>query len=69
MADVKIGNGAIIAKGSVVTKDVEVYPFYGGIPAKKIKDRFQNVQDRIEHEKMLKKSYLDCKFSFDLLCK
>lgn len=68
MTGVKIGNGAIIALGSVVTKDVEAYSVYGGIPAKKIKDRFQNQQDRIRHEEMLKKTYQDCGFNFNLLC-
>ncbi|WP_051986610.1 CatB-related O-acetyltransferase [Pseudidiomarina atlantica] len=37
---VKIGNGAIIAAGSVVTKDVPDYMIYGGVPAKKIGQRF-----------------------------
>lgn len=35
-----IGDGAIIAAGAVVTKDVPPYSVYGGVPAKKIKDRF-----------------------------
>ena len=33
---VKIGEGAVIASGAVVTKDVEPYTIVGGIPAKKI---------------------------------
>lgn len=66
---VKIGNGAIIALGSVVTKDVEAYSVYGGIPAKKIKDRFQNDQDRLRHDEMLKKTYQDSGFDFKLLPK
>ena len=37
---VTIGDGAIIGAGSLVTKDVPPYEVYGGIPAKKIKDRF-----------------------------
>lgn len=37
---VKIGNGAIIASGALVTKDVEAYSIYGGVPAKLIKYRF-----------------------------
>ncbi len=65
---VKIGNGAIVAFGSVVTKDVEAYSVYGGIPAKKLKDRFPNIQDRIDHDAVLKKGYLDCGFNFNLLC-
>lgn len=37
---VKIGDGAIIAAGAVVNKDVPPYSIFGGIPAKKIKDRY-----------------------------
>jgi len=37
---IKIGDGAIIAAGAVVTKDVEPYSIVGGIPAKHIKYRF-----------------------------
>ncbi len=38
-ADTKIGKSAIIAAGSVVTKDVEPYSIVGGVPAKFIKKR------------------------------
>lgn len=37
---VTIGEGAVIAAGAVVTKNVEPYCIYGGIPARKIKERF-----------------------------
>ncbi len=40
MPGVKIGNGAIIAAHSVVTKDVEPYSIVGGNPAKLIRKRF-----------------------------
>jgi len=40
MGGVKIGNGAIVAAGSVVTKDVLPYSIVGGVPAKLIKYRF-----------------------------
>ncbi|MBU3599661.1 acyltransferase [Polynucleobacter sp. 30F-ANTBAC] len=33
---VRIGRGAVIGAGSVVTKDVESYSIYAGVPAKKI---------------------------------
>lgn len=38
----KIGNGAVIAAGAVITKDVEPYTIVGGTPAKTIRDRFPN---------------------------
>jgi virginiamycin A acetyltransferase len=40
MAGVKIGDGAIVASKSVVTKDVEPYSIVGGNPAKEIRKRF-----------------------------
>ncbi len=36
---VKIGDGVIVAAGSVVTKDVGAYAIVGGNPARHIKDR------------------------------
>lgn len=36
---VRIGRGAVVASGSVVTKDVEPMAIVGGIPAKKIGER------------------------------
>lgn len=50
---VQIGNGSIIAAGSVVTKDIEPYSIYGGVPAKFIKKRFCSQSDIDIHEKML----------------
>ncbi len=42
MPGVKIGDGAIIAAKSVVTKDVQPYTIVGGIPSKGLKKRFSD---------------------------
>lgn len=39
MPNVTIGEGAIVAGGAVVTKDVEPFTLVGGVPAKKIGER------------------------------
>jgi acetyltransferase-like isoleucine patch superfamily enzyme len=41
---VTIGEGAVVAAGAVVTKDVEPYTVVGGIPAKKIGDRRKDLK-------------------------
>lgn len=53
LSGVSIGDGAIIAAGAVVTKDVEDYAIYGGNPAKKIADRFGNLSDKENHIRIL----------------
>jgi virginiamycin A acetyltransferase len=40
LSGVRIGKGAIVAAGSVVTKDIPPYAIAGGIPAKVIKYKF-----------------------------
>lgn len=40
MSGVTIGDGCVIAANAVVTKDVSPYTVVGGLPAKKIRDRF-----------------------------
>lgn len=49
---VRIGNGAVIGAGAVVTKDVKPYEIVGGVPAKHIKYRFS--PEEIDHLEELK---------------
>lgn len=50
---VHIGDGAVIAAGSVVTKDIEAFSVVGGVPAKMIKMRF-TPEKIVEHCRILK---------------
>ena len=54
LSGVTIGTGSIIAAGSLVTKNVEPYSIYGGSPAKKIHDRFDNESDLETHKRLYK---------------
>lgn len=42
LSGVTIGQGAVVAAGAVVVKDVEPYTIVGGVPAKFIKKRFND---------------------------
>jgi acetyltransferase-like isoleucine patch superfamily enzyme len=60
MEGITIGDGAIIGAGSLVTKNVEAYGVYVGIPAKKIKLRF--VSEIVE--KLIKARWWDRDFEW-----
>lgn len=50
MAGVTIGRGAVVAAGSVVTKDVPPYAIVAGVPAKVLKYRFDEQQQKLHNE-------------------
>ncbi|MBE5962357.1 MAG: acyltransferase [Lachnospiraceae bacterium] len=49
---VTIGEGCVIAAGSVVTKSTDEYSVYAGVPAKKIKERF-TAEELQKHKEMI----------------
>jgi len=57
LGGITLGNGVIVAAGSVVTKDVPDYHIVAGVPAKVIKKRFSNkVIDELNELKWWDKS-------------
>lgn len=44
LAGVKIGDGAVIGASSLVTKDVKPYEIVGGLPARRIRSRFESAR-------------------------
>ena len=57
LSGVKIHEGSIIAACSLVTKDVEPYSIYAGVPAKKISSRFKNSQQLRDHLELVNSKY------------
>jgi chloramphenicol O-acetyltransferase type B len=59
MHGVKIGEGSVVAAGSVVTKDVPPYSICGGVPAKEIRKRFSEDDIKLHRESLnnLRKSF------------
>jgi acetyltransferase-like isoleucine patch superfamily enzyme len=53
---VEIGDGAIIAAGSVVSRSVPPCEIHGGVPNRKIRDRFENAADRVRHLEFLREA-------------
>ncbi len=50
---VTIARGSIVAAGAVVTKNVFPYTIVGGVPARKLRNRFDSFEDLKKHESAL----------------
>ena len=53
LPNVRIGEGAVVAAGSVVTKDVDPWTIVGGVPAKKISNRLKRQKPRKPYKPFL----------------
>ena len=49
ISGISIGDGAIIAAGAVVTKNVDAFVMLGGVPARPIRRRFNSINDEANH--------------------
>lgn len=64
MSGVEIGDGAIVGAGSVVTKNIQPYSIYAGVPAKFIRMRFN--EDEIKtHIIMLQNKNIEVRYCAD----
>jgi acetyltransferase-like isoleucine patch superfamily enzyme len=59
---ITIGDGAIIGAGSVVTKDVPAYEVWIGVPARKLRDRF-DAENAAAHNEALDRGDFRVRFA------
>lgn len=60
---VTIGEGAIVAAHAVVTSDVAPYAVVAGVPARKIRDRFDSGEERARHAAALSGPLIQPRFA------
>ena len=58
-----IGDGAIVAAGSVVTRDVAPREVWTGVPAQRLRDRFADASDEERHAVMVAASAISVTFA------
>jgi len=49
---VRIGKGAVVASGAIVTKDVPPYTLVGGVPAVPIRERSKNLRYTLKYSRL-----------------
>lgn len=57
LTGVRIGRGAIIAGGSVITKDIPPCTIWGSPPGRYIRDRFPSAEEQQQHLSFLEERY------------
>lgn len=57
LSGVTIGQGSIVAAGSLIARNVEPFSIYAGVPAKKIADRFDTEEEKNEHIRLYNLNY------------
>lgn len=62
MAGVEIGDGSIVAAGSVVNRDISPCEIHGGVPNKKLRDRFPDETSTGKHLEAIRASITEGDF-------
>lgn len=52
---IKICSGSVVAAGSVVTTDIPPCEIWGGVPARKLRNRFNTEEEKEKHLNYLQK--------------
>lgn len=62
LSGIEIGDGAIVAAGTVVSRHIPPCEIHGGAPNHKIRDRFQSAADRQQHLEFLREPPIQGRF-------